>query len=162
MKCFSGKYSYSLLCALLLAGALQAQPPSNKPNGTSQVPALPAGKTAFLPTGYPAGTKVNYVRTWEAMGTYNSESAFDAATQANDGYKHIKEITQYIDGLGRPIQTVSRQITPGNSPQDIVLPIVYDELGRETHKFMSSVYRTKKFFARPIPRRTNFLRQKHF
>lgn len=143
MNCFFSKYHYSLLLALLLASALHAQPPANKPDGVTQVPALPAGKTPHLPLAYPTGTKINYVRTWEAMTSgYTTETAFNAAATATDGYKNIKEATQYIDGLGRPIQTVSRQISPGNNPMDMVAPLVYDEFGRETHKFMPYVSST--------------------
>jgi RHS repeat-associated protein len=140
MKCFSSKYRYSSLLVILLTATLHAQPPSNKPTTATQVPTLPVGKTPYLPTAYPAGIKVNYVRTWEAMGEYNTEAAFDAAaSSATDGYKHIKETTQYIDGLGRPIQTVSRQITPGNNPKDMVAPVEYDQFGREIYKFMPYV-----------------------
>ncbi len=42
---------------------------------------------------------------------------------------------QYFDGLGRPLQTVSMQASPGLK-NDIVQPIVYDEFGREIVKYL--------------------------
>jgi RHS repeat-associated protein len=41
----------------------------------------------------------------------------------------------YFDGLGRPIQNVSVQGSP--SKRDIIQPIVYDEFGRETKKYLA-------------------------
>ena len=48
----------------------------------------------------------------------------------------MKQSTQYVDGLGRPLQTVSRQATPGEDPKDIVMPVIYDNLGREVFKYL--------------------------
>jgi len=48
----------------------------------------------------------------------------------------VKQSTQYVDGLGRPLQTVSRQATPGEDPKDIVMPVIYDNLGREVFKYL--------------------------
>ncbi len=42
--------------------------------------------------------------------------------------------TQFFDGLGRPIQTVSVQASP--SKKDLVVPIKYDEFGREAKKYL--------------------------
>lgn len=42
--------------------------------------------------------------------------------------------TQYFDGLGAPIQSVSTQSSPGK--KDIVQPVVYDQLGREYRKYL--------------------------
>jgi RHS repeat-associated protein len=44
---------------------------------------------------------------------------------------------QYFDGLGRPMQTVSVQGSPGL--QDIVQPVVYDAYGRENKKYLPFV-----------------------
>jgi RHS repeat-associated protein len=40
---------------------------------------------------------------------------------------------QYFDGLGRPLQTVMTQAGTGN--RDIIMPMVYDEYGREIKKY---------------------------
>jgi|GEM_PF-827756 len=41
---------------------------------------------------------------------------------------------QYLDGLGRPLQTVQWQGSP--TRKDIVQPVVYDEFGREVFKYL--------------------------
>ncbi|EMR04153.1 RHS repeat-associated core domain protein [Cesiribacter andamanensis AMV16] len=45
--------------------------------------------------------------------------------------------TQYFDGLGRPIQAVSRQASP--LKQDIIQPMAYDALGRQPKQFLPYV-----------------------
>ena len=46
--------------------------------------------------------------------------------------------TQYLDGLGRPLQTVTREgsLETGGSATDIVKQVVYDEFGRESYKYL--------------------------
>jgi RHS repeat-associated protein len=43
----------------------------------------------------------------------------------------------YVDGLGRPLQTVQQQASP--SGKDIIQPVVYDQYGRETTKYLPYV-----------------------
>ena len=57
-------------------------------------------------------------------------------TDPND----VKQNTQYFDGLGRLIQTVSRQSSP--LQKDIVTPVVYDPFNRESIKYMPYVSAT--------------------
>lgn len=125
----------------LLGLYASTQPASNKPvQGATQPPAPHvSGTNIYQPAGYSGTLPVNYVRTWEALGPYADEASFSAAAAATDGYKNVKEATQYLDGLGRPLQTVSRQASPGTSPQDLVQPVVYDEFGRERYRFMPYV-----------------------
>src|SRR5882757_210354 len=90
-----------------------AQAPSNKPATTTQVPA-PSGTVATTPSGYMSGGQsplVNYVRERDAMGRITDTITFAAAA-----YTDVKESTSFFDGLGRPLQTVVRQITPGSQP----------------------------------------------
>lgn len=56
------------------------------------------------PTAWPAGTKPAYVRTWEATTPQT-----DAAGLAGKSLTDVKQTTIYMDGLGRPMQTVIRQ-----------------------------------------------------
>src|SRR5690242_443509 len=84
----------------LIVSADNAFSQTNKPAATSQVPA-PSGSVATTPAQYTSGLKVNYVRTYEAMGPYTTVTSFDSAATSTDGYKHVKEATQYLDGLGR-------------------------------------------------------------
>ncbi len=47
----------------------------------------------------------------------------------------IMQTVQYIDGLGRPLQTVQVKASP--TGRDIVQPIAYDQFGRESTKYLS-------------------------
>jgi RHS repeat-associated protein len=40
----------------------------------------------------------------------------------------------YMDGLGRPIQSIAIQSSPGQ--KDIVQPVIYDQFGREPYKYL--------------------------
>lgn len=90
-----------------------------------------------LPAAYAATPTINYVRTREAKTPIT-----DAATFATSTYINVQEATQYIDGLGRPVQMVVRQASPGTSPKDMVSPVTYDALGRETNKYLPYVQET--------------------
>jgi len=46
----------------------------------------------------------------------------------------VRQTTQYFDGMGRPVQTVSKQASP--AMHDIVIPNAYNEFGREVIKFL--------------------------
>ncbi len=87
-----------------------------------------------LPSGYPVGTSVNYVRTWEATSPEQ-----DPNTLITKGLKDVKQVTQYYDGLGRPLQTVAKQgsIQTGGNAVDMVSTFVYDDFGREVRKYLS-------------------------
>src|SRR5579864_3186684 len=126
-----------LILALLPAG-VRAQL-SNKPAATVQVPA-PTGTVAPTPAGYIVGgqtPRVNYVRERDAMGRIT-----DTVTYAAAGYVDVKETMHYFDGLGRPLQTVNRQLTPGDNPNDVVAPELYDPFGRESYKYLPYVATT--------------------
>jgi len=110
------------------------QPVSIKPDvmllkvsAGTQTPVLPA-------TAYPSAIKVNYVRTKEAVVPVTDEAMFDGAD-----YQKVRQTTQYMDGLGRPLQTVIRQASTGDSPRDLVSPVVYDDFGREAYRYLPYV-----------------------
>jgi RHS repeat-associated protein len=75
----------------------------------------------------------NYIKSWvpvvpeQSMGNVITRTATD-----------IKLNAQYFDGLGRPIQTVSRQgsMVTGQSATDLVSPVIYDAFGRESYKYL--------------------------
>src|SRR6185437_10609225 len=128
--------SLSLVSALASTGVAQ---PSNKPGTRTQVPAA-ADSVAPAPSGYMVSGQsplVNFVRERDGMGRITDTIQFATA-----GYVDVKETMHYFDGLGRPLQTVQRQITPGGSPVDVVTPVVYDAFGREVYKYLPYVSST--------------------
>lgn len=85
-------------------------------------------------------TPVNYVRTWDATAPEKDPNAL-----MGKSLKDVKQTTQYIDGLGRPLQTVIKQgslVTDPSNPassanaRDMVSPVEYDAYGREQHKYL--------------------------
>ncbi|NOW98955.1 DUF6443 domain-containing protein [Mucilaginibacter sp. SG564] len=46
----------------------------------------------------------------------------------------IMQSVAYFDGLGRPLQTVQVKGSPAN--RDVVQPVIYDQFGRETQKYL--------------------------
>jgi RHS repeat-associated protein len=73
----------------------------------------------------------NYIQTREITkpGIVDEASAAQLTDPAD-----VKQTTQYFDGIGRLIQTVSKRANPlGN---DLVVPAGYDEFGRETVKYL--------------------------
>jgi RHS repeat-associated protein len=83
-----------------------------------------------------AGTtaQVSYVRTYDATAPQQNP-----ATLITRGIREVKIATQYVDGLGRPVQTVIKQgslETSTNSSADMVASVVYDPFGREATKYL--------------------------
>ncbi len=56
--------------------------------------------------------------------------------------EQCKQTVSYFDGLGRPLQTVLRGITPNKA--DLVSGIVYDNAGREAQKWLPAVVADNK------------------
>ncbi len=71
------------------------------------------------------GGRINYVRTWEPW-----KPITDAGTVSAQSIADVKVNTVYVDGQGRPAQTVSKQASPGGN--DLVAYKQYDRYGRET------------------------------
>jgi hypothetical protein len=121
------------LMAQVLAIAVYGQSVSNKPNTQTQVPG-PTTTVATPPGSYIVNSQsplVNYVRERDGMGRIVDTNQFATA-----GYGDVRQTTHFFDGLGRPLQTVQQQLSPGNSPVDIVAPVVYDIYGREVYKYL--------------------------
>ncbi len=132
---------HKLLVVFALAGAVavNSHAQTNAPSSQTQVPAATV-TPATTPSGYIVSGQsplINYVRERDGMGRITDTVQFAAAA-----YGDVKETTHYFDGLGRPLQTVQRQITPGNSPADLVTPVVYDAFGREVYKYLPYVAST--------------------
>jgi RHS repeat-associated protein len=115
-----------LLSILLIDSAfLYAQSPN-----TQTTPGAGTQSLNPVPAAYPTGTPVSFVRSWDAMKPMSTETAIFT----NTNNREVKKTTQFVDGLGRPLQTVVWQATP--SGKDVVSPIVYDAFGREVFKYL--------------------------
>ncbi len=83
------------------------------------------------PTAYSAGSKLNFVRSWDAsMPQADPLLVISNARTVQE----VKQNAQYFDGLGRPVQGVSWKASPG--AMDMVAPTIYDSYGREVFKYM--------------------------
>ncbi|MFY0256118.1 DUF6443 domain-containing protein, partial [Chitinophaga sp. 30R24] len=113
------------ICSLA-AGLVNGQ---NIPGGSSPVPAV--GVPVPGPYTY---TNINYIRTWTP-----SMKTSDASVVTAPGRQvaEVKQATQYFDGLGRLIQSVTKGASPGGN--DLVAPVVYDAFGREQFKYLPYV-----------------------
>lgn len=76
---------------------------------------------------------VNYVRVREfTRPVANPVLAEELVRVAS-----VKQTTQYMDGLGRVVQTVSRGASPAG--KDVVAPTVYDNMGRQAINYLPYV-----------------------
>jgi len=121
-----------LFILTLLSGYAITLPAQNKPDTNSVRPAA----TAVTPPPAYTGSTINYIRTWEPSMPTSDPAAVTGSTDVNA----VKQTTQYFDGLGRPLQTVSKAITP--AAKDLVVPMVYDAYGREQYKYLPYVPKT--------------------
>ena len=88
----------------------------------------------FLIKQASAQTSINYVRTWDARIPIT-----DASTMNNRPVTEVKQTTAYIDGLGRPLQTVVKEgsfSTFLTNKTDMVTYYEYDKFGREVKKYL--------------------------
>ena len=137
------------LALLLMANISFAQV---KPNGSTQTP-----KTSTLPTVSYSGTdKVNYVRSFslnQPLTSFPTGGTFNTAISNGN----IMQATQYVDGLGRPIETVARQALPGD--KDLVQFMLYDEYGRQVYQPMAfqSTTGDGAMYLSPSTRQSTFL-----
>ncbi|MEC5143656.1 DUF6443 domain-containing protein [Chitinophaga sp. 212800010-3] len=100
---------------------------------TAQTPVSttrPAATPVQVPGAYTTPT-VNYVRTWEPTVATTDTAFVTAPARTVD---QVRQTTQYFDGLGRPLQTVAKAMSPGG--KDLVTPVVYDAFGREQTKYL--------------------------
>ncbi|PSL26374.1 DUF6443 domain-containing protein [Chitinophaga ginsengisoli] len=116
-------YAGALAVTSLITDVAFAQ--SNKPGGTRS-----AATAVTVPAAYNT-TSINYVRTWEPDRPLADTAA---VTSTSRSVREVKQTTQYLDGLGRPIQIVSKGISSGG--KDLVAPVIYDSYGREQYKYL--------------------------
>jgi hypothetical protein len=71
----------------------------------------------------------NYIRTQALQTPYTNLSQVEWLDIGDR-----QQQTRYYDGLGRPMQDVAMQASPGK--KDIIVPIAYDDMGREIRKYL--------------------------
>lgn len=112
------------------------------------------------PATYPSGIPMNYIRTWTATAPEH-----DANNLVVRPLKDVSQSTDYLDGLGRPIQTVveGSSFKTGNSPKDMVTPKEYDSYGREVHQWLpfASTEANGNFKIDPFEQQAGFMQQQY-
>ncbi|MEO8404407.1 MAG: DUF6443 domain-containing protein, partial [Chitinophagaceae bacterium] len=88
----------------------------------------------IAPAPYSGVNKVNYVRTWDAVRPDSNASHFNMSSDLSESILN----TQYIDGLGRPIESVVKKgsLVTGNTSTDLVVPVLFDEFGQQRYQYL--------------------------
>ena len=142
-------FQLSLLTLFFMVGSVApvlAQTPVSQ-----TAPPAPTVTVNGTPAAYSSGIKINYIRSWEPSKAISDPSLVTGSTSTAD----VKQTTQYFDGLGRPLQTVSRGISPAGL--DLVAPVIYDAFGREQFKYLPyAVSGTGLFRLNPFGEQASF------
>ncbi len=142
------KYFYAAVILLLFCGRSSAQKVVSTYNGESEISAPSSvtltdgfhtmGPVRIFTTGLSYVNCLPFVSAASSSQNYISTKIFkqpgiDPNNLSGRSICEINETIQYFDGLGRPLQTVQVQGSPGF--KDIVQPIAYDAFGREKFKY---------------------------
>jgi len=85
---------------------------------------------------YDPSTPRSYVRTWDVIAPEKDPYQVNTTTSSSKA----RMTTQYVDGLGRPLQTVIRAgALDGSNERDVVTIAEYDEYGREAKRYLPYV-----------------------
>lgn len=89
-----------------------------------------------MPAAYSSSIKLNYVRIWDPVKPYTDDADVISSSRT---MQEVRQSTQYFDGLGRPLQSVVKKgsLYTGYSSVDLVVPVVYDDFGREVYKYLA-------------------------
>jgi RHS repeat-associated protein len=141
------KYSCAV-ALLLLCSRSFAQKVVSTYNGESEISAPlsvtlidgfhTTGPVRIFTTGLSYVNCVPFVSAASSSQNYIStrifkQSGMDPNNLSGRSICEVNETIQYFDGLGRPLQTVQVQGSPGF--KDIVQPVAYDAFGREKFKY---------------------------
>lgn len=144
---------------VLFTNSLTAQegPTLIIPN-TSGVPAA-TQTVRTVPNPYYTGSAINLIKVWEPQAPFVNDSDVVSASRTA---AQVRKVTQYFDGLGRPIQTVSWRSSPNQ--KDLVSMHHYDEFGREPYAYLPYVQTASgtntndgKFKADPFANQATFM-----
>jgi len=101
----------------------------NRPDDTNKGLATPLAAPLRLAADTARTGDINFVRSWSPRVALTDSSRVRRAPVDS-----VAASTQYLDGLGRPIQTVLHQASAGR--RDMVQPQAYDGLGREPRQYL--------------------------
>lgn len=122
-------YPYLTVFVLLVLFQYQSFA-QNVPNGST----IPTASPVSAPTAYTTAAG-NYVRTYDInMITTDPSAVIATSNTANQ----VKQTTTYVDGLGRPLQTVVKNASP--SGYDFVSPFVYDAYGLQQYQYLPYIH----------------------
>ncbi|SHM16861.1 DUF6443 domain-containing protein [Mucilaginibacter sp. OK098] len=103
---------------------------ANSANGTFKFSIVAAPIPNCVPlNAYPSGNQ-NYVQTFTPTVKLTDATQLSAKSTCE-----VMQSIQYLDGLGRPVQTV---LVKGNNDatKDVIQPVAYDTYGREAMKYL--------------------------
>ncbi len=84
----------------------------------------------IAPFAYNSNSKINYIRNWDSKAPQSDPNKI-LLTSSIDSFQIG---TVYLDGLGRPIQTVAKQASPLG--KDFVTAVIYNDRGLEEYKYL--------------------------
>jgi RHS repeat-associated protein len=124
---------------------------------TPNTQAYPSTTTQTLntvPSAYSSTIALNYIRTWEAEKPFSADTMLSSAIRST---QEVRQTTQFVDGLGRPIQSVIKSVSPNG--YDMVTPLLYDSFGREQYKYLPYVSPTAdgNFKNSPFTEQSSFM-----
>lgn len=96
----------------------------------------PAATPVAVPGAY-SSSNINFVRTWNVKIPISNVATVISPARSRE---QVEQSTQYFDGLGRKIQTVSKRASRLN--RDQVQMNIYDSLGHEQLSYMPYVPKT--------------------
>jgi len=118
-----------LYSAALFADLLPYTPLArNRPNDNNPLPARPTAPLGQAEDTARTGD-VNFVRTWTPRTALT-----DSASVRTLPVDSVAMATTYLDGLGRPVQSVQHAASPQR--RDLVQPQAYDAFDREPYQFL--------------------------
>ncbi|SFW89375.1 DUF6443 domain-containing protein [Chitinophaga sancti] len=119
----------ALLCSLVTVLNVYGQTPDGSLPNTGTAVTIPAAYTNGIP---------NYIRTWVPAKPIQDPTFVNSTSNT---VRDVRQMTDYLDGLGRLVQTVNKGYsgtgsTIANTGKDFVIPKVYDVLDRETYVYL--------------------------
>ncbi|HEV8283909.1 MAG TPA: DUF6443 domain-containing protein [Chitinophagaceae bacterium] len=95
---------------------------------------FPCFSQRTAPLAYSSNSPINYVRAWDVVKPETNPNN----VSTSNTLQQSRMTTQYIDGLGRPLQTVIKQgsLITGGTAVDMVSAVEYDTFGKEQFKYL--------------------------